>query len=88
MSDMSDYNEKKPSSADSLNEAADTISEKVTAGTEAVKEAAAEASARAGEVYRAGNEIVANRVDPLLGIATAAVAGLVLGYFLGASDRR
>ena len=88
MSKMDDFNDKMPSSADGLNQAADTITEKVSAGTEAIRDAATEASARAREVYRAGNEVVGTRVEPLLGIAAAAVAGLVLGYFLGSSDRR
>jgi len=88
MSDMSKYNENKPSSADSLETASETIKDKVSAGTEALRDVAAQAGEKATETYQRANEVVAGRIDPVVGIAVAAVAGFFVGYMMGSDDRR
>ena len=88
MSSMDDFNNRLPSSADSLDNVQETLSDKVSAGKDTVLEAAAEAGERAGEVYQRGNDIIANRIDPLVGITLAAVAGFFVGYMVGTDHRR
>ena len=88
MSDTSNFNEDKPSSADSLETKNQTIKDKVLAGTDAIREAAAQAGERASEAYQRGNEMVDSRIDPVVGIAVAAVAGFFVGYMMGSDDRR
>lgn len=87
MSSMDEFNSRLPSSADSLEGAKETLSNKVSEGTEAVREATAEAGERVGEFYQRSNEVLASRVDPVVGIALAALAGYFVGYMVG-TDRR
>ena len=80
MSDANKINENLPSSADALvREAGRNMS---SAG-EAVREGMHEAADRASGLYAAGNAAVANRIDVLPGMVTAALAGVVVGYFIG-----
>jgi len=87
MSSMDEFNSRLPSSADSLDSAEETLGNKVSEGAEAVREATAEAGERAGEIYQRSNAVVASRVDPVIGIALAALAGYFVGYMVG-TDRR
>jgi len=88
MSDTSNFNEDKPSSADSLETASETIKDKVSAGADAIRDVAAQAGERASEAYQRGNEVVASRIDPMVGIAVAAVAGFFVGYMMGSDHHR
>jgi len=88
MSNMDDFNSRLPSSADSLDGVQETLSEKISAETETIRDAVAGAGERAGEAYQRGNDAVASRVDPIVGIALAALAGYFVGYMVGADHRR
>ncbi|TCK31437.1 hypothetical protein EV667_1546 [Ancylobacter aquaticus] len=91
MADANKINENLPSSADQLMR---ETGRNVSAATDAVRDGVSDAADRASnlyatgadrasELYAAGNAAVANRIDVLPGMVTAALAGVVVGYFIG-----
>lgn len=80
MADANKINENLPSSADAL---VRETGRNISSASEAVREGVHEAADRASGLYAAGNAAVANRIDVLPGMVTAALAGVVVGYFIG-----
>ncbi|SCW81523.1 hypothetical protein [Ancylobacter rudongensis] len=80
MADANKINENLPSSADALMR---ETGRNVSAASDAVSEGVSDAAERASGLYAAGNAAVANRIDVLPGMVTAALAGVVVGYFIG-----
>ncbi len=80
MADANKINETLPSSADALLR---ETGRNVSAAGEALREGVHDAADRASGLYAAGNAAVANRIDVLPGMVTAALAGVVVGYLIG-----
>ncbi|WP_371345412.1 hypothetical protein [Ancylobacter sp. IITR112] len=80
MVDPNKINENLPSSADALMR--DT-GRNMSAAADSVRDGVHDAAERASGLYAAGNAAVANRIDVLPGMVTAALAGVVVGYFIG-----